>query len=115
MLSIHQIAETAHEVNRAYCAAIGDHTQPNWDNAPDWQKESAVKGVLAHMGKNLTPAESHQLWLDEKRMTGWKYGPVKDAAKREHPCFRPYDELPQEQRVKDYLFSAVVRSLKGIE
>ena len=25
---------------------------------------------------------------------GWKYGPVKDPEKKEHPCFVPYDDLP---------------------
>jgi hypothetical protein len=40
--------------------------------------------------------------------TPTKHGPVKDADKREHPDFMPYEKLsPQAQR-KDFLFAAVV-------
>jgi hypothetical protein len=101
-----QIAKTCHEVNRAYCASIGDNSQPPWENAPDWQKESAIKGP------GSSPKASHDSWLEEKRLNGWKYGPVKDPEKKEHPCFVPYAELPKEQQVKDALFIAVVESFK---
>jgi hypothetical protein len=112
-MKVEIIAKVCHEVNRAYCIGIGDNSQPSWEDAPDWQKESAIKGVeykLANAG--ASPDMSHQSWLEEKERTGWKYGPVKDPEKKEHPCFVPYDELPQEQRIKDYLFIAVVDSLK---
>lgn len=41
-MNIEQTAKTAHEVNRAYCLSIGDISQPSWEDAPDWQKKSAV-------------------------------------------------------------------------
>lgn len=103
-----QVAKIAHEVNRAYCKAIGDDSQPSWDDAPDWQKQSAVNGVnFHHANPDAGPSASHESWLAEKQAAGWKYGPVKDPDIKEHPCFVPYDDLPLEQRVKDYLFSAV--------
>lgn len=106
------IARVAHEVNRAYCTSIGDTSQPAWADAPQWQKDSAVAGVKAHLqNPGLTPQQSHELWLEHKRAEGWVYGPVKDVEKKEHPCFMPYDGLPQEQRTKDYLFKAVVAAL----
>lgn len=49
-----------------------------------------------------------------ERAAGWKYGPVKDPERKEHPCFVPYDGLPPEQRAKDYLFRAVVHQLSDI-
>jgi hypothetical protein len=112
-MNIEQIARLAHETNRAYCESLGDHSQPSWDHAPEWQRTSAVNGVQFHvdlLSKGITPAPSsaHDAWLEDKRRDGWKYGPVKDAAKKEHPCFVPYEQLPVEQRLKDYLFSAVV-------
>ena len=111
--TVEQIAQIAHETNKAYCQSIGDHSQPPWSTAPEWQKQSAVKGVEFHLGCHavgVTPAASasHDSWLAEKQADGWKFGLVKDAAKKEHPCFVPYGELPVEQRLKDYLFSAVV-------
>jgi hypothetical protein len=109
------IARVAHEINRAYCEAIGDNSQPTWENAPDWQKQSAENGVHFHVhNPNAGPDHSHNEWLREKEATGWKYGPVKDAAKKEHPCFVPYNQLPVEQKAKDYLFRAVVHALKNI-
>lgn len=106
------IARIAHEVNRAYCRSIGDESQPNWENAPDWQKDSALNGVKIHLLSELTPEQSHISWLKQKESEGWKYGPVKDVEKKEHPCFLPYSELELEQRTKDYLFKAVVDSFK---
>lgn len=32
---------------------------------------------------------------------------MKDAEKKEHPCFMPYDGLPMNQRLKDYIFAAI--------
>ena len=58
-----------------------------------------------------TPADSHKSWLMQKAADGWKYGPVKDAITKEHPCFVPYEQLPMEQKAKDYLFKAVCEQL----
>lgn len=111
--AVEGVARMAHAVNRAYCRAIGDNSQPHWRDAPEWQKESAIKGVLAHLAtEGLTPEQSHESWMEEKRRTGWKLGPVKDPEKKEHPCFMPYAELPLEQRIKDHLFKAVVEAAR---
>jgi hypothetical protein len=103
-------ARAAHEVNLAYCAAMRDHSQLPWEYAPPWARESAIKGVEGALA-GATPEQSHASWLEEKRRTGWKYGPVKDAEKKEHPCFLPYAELPAAQRVKDELYVTVVRAV----
>lgn len=110
--TVEDIARTCHEVNRAYCAALGDLSQAPWEDAPAWQRTSAISGVEHHLANpDSTPADSHKSWLAEKERDGWKHGPVKDPEKKEHPCCIPYEELPAEQRAKDYLFLAVVRSL----
>ncbi len=109
---IEACARAAHEVNRAYCLALGDTSQPPWESAPDWQKSSAMKGVAGALAGN-TPEQSHQCWLEEKAATGWKFGPVKDPEKKEHPCMVPYAELPADQRVKDELFLATVRAMSA--
>lgn len=108
----HSIARICHEVNAAYCAALGDHTQTDWDHAPEWQQQSAIKGVELHLANpNLGVDASHNAWMDEKRETGWTYGPLKDAEKKEHPCFVPYADLPTEQKAKDFLFRGVVHAV----
>jgi hypothetical protein len=103
-------ARAAHEVNRAYCIALGDMSQPGWDDAPDWQKSSARNGVAGALAGN-TPEQSHEAWLADKRAAGWTYGPVKDPEKKEHPCFVPYADLPTSQRAKDALFVSTVREM----
>lgn len=110
---IEACARAAHEVNRAYCFAIGDTSQPSWDDAPDWQKSSARNGVVGALQGN-SPEQSHESWLQEKAYNGWTYGPVKDPDKKEHPCFVPYAELPPEQRAKDALFVSTVRTVGAV-
>jgi hypothetical protein len=107
------IARVCHEANREYCSTLGDHTQPPWDEAPEWQTDSAVSGVEFHLANpEATAAASHENWLKDKAADGWKYGPVKDPEKKEHPCFCPFDQLPIEQQKKDKLFKAIVDALR---
>ena len=109
------IAQVAHEINRAYCASLGDVSQAAWADAPEWQQQSALAGVAMHIASPAaTPADSHASWLADKTAAGWVFGPVKDADKKEHPCCMPYDDLPAEQKAKDYLFRAVVHQLAAI-
>lgn len=111
-MKVIEIARVAHEVNKAYCEALGDTSQPSWEDAPQWQRDSAANGVKFHLlNPDAGPSHSHDEWLKEKEAAGWKYGPVKDADKKEHPCFVPYDQLPTEQKAKDFIFRAVVHAL----
>ena len=110
--SFTRIASVCHEANRAYCSSIGDDSQPSWDEAPDWQKISAIDGIAFRIANPGATAESmHQNWVETKLNNGWRFGPAKDPEKKEHPCMMPYSDLPPAQRVKDELFSAIVDAL----
>lgn len=110
-----EIARTAHEINRSYCIAIGDDSQKPWDESPDWQKDSAVDGIAFTLGHpDATPRDSHESWKKFKLADGWKYGEVKDAEKKEHPCMVEYEHLPLSQRIKDNLFQTTVRTLASL-
>lgn len=114
MLSAEAIARVCHEANRAYCRELRDDSQPSWDDAPAWQKESAIAGVAMHLAdRATTPQSSHHAWSEHKRERGWVHGPVKDPDAKTHPCLVPFDELPIEQQKKDTLFLAIVRALEG--
>lgn len=105
-------AITAHEINRAYCQALGDDSQPTWRDAPQWQVDSAVAGVRFHMGNpDAEASASHENWMRQKEAEGWVYGEEKNPEKKTHPCMVPFDELPESQRAKDYLFKQVIHSL----
>jgi hypothetical protein len=109
-----QIAQVAHEINKAYCESVGDLSQPSWEDAPNWQKTSAINGVQFHLDNpGASPSASHDAWMKQKTEEGWKHGPVKDPAKKEHPCYVPYEQLPAEQKSKDYLFKQTIHSLKA--
>jgi hypothetical protein len=109
------VAHICHEANRLYCLLVmGDDSQPEFDFAPDWQIESAENGVHAIMeGRVDGPRASHESWMKEKVEAGWIYGPEKnpDAVPPTHHCLVPYDELPELQRRKDHLFTAIVKAL----
>lgn len=109
------IAMVCHTVNAAFCRAIGDDTQPAWADATEDIKASAIVGVeykLANPG--ITPEQQHAAWMEHKAAQGWTLGEVKDAEKKTHPSMVPWDQLPGEQRVKDFLFQAVVDACKDI-
>lgn len=108
------IAQVCHEANRVYCESIGDNSQLPWAEAPDWQKESAINGVEHAEDPGAGPGDSHRCWLQEKKLSGWTWGPVKNPALKQHPCMVPFDELPPEQQMKDVLFLAVARSLMEV-
>ena len=110
-MELKQIAQICHETNRAYCLAIGDHSQVPWDEAPEWQRKSAIDGVRHATDPTATPADSHNNWLREKRLEGWVYGEEKSVDRKEHPCMVPFEQLPEDQQRKDVLFLAVSRAL----
>jgi len=109
------IAAICHEANRQCCRMIGDHSQVPWEQAAAWQRLSACKGVEYRLANpDATPEAQHEAWCEDKFADGWSYGGLKDPLKKEHPCLRPYHELPEHQQFKDTLFVAVVDSLKGL-
>lgn len=108
-----QIARVCHEVNRAYCQAIGDHSQPTWEDAPQWQKDSALLGVKLHTEKNVGPEASHESWMAQKVAEGWVFGPEKNPDAKTHPCIVPFYQLTAEQQAKDFIFRAVVHALRA--
>lgn len=107
-----QIARVCHEVNRAYCEALGDMSQPAWEDAPEWQRSSALLGVELHLhNPNAGPEASHESWMRQKVAEGWVCGFAKDPDLKTHPCIVPFNELPREQKAKDFIFRAVVHAL----
>ena len=109
------IAEVCHEANRALQRINGEVVNFPWESTSQSLRNSAIDGVRNILYNDATPEESHENWLRFKEAEGWTYGPVKDFAKKEHPCFVPYADLPEDQKVKDALFHAIVNALKTEE
>lgn len=113
MFTVEDIARVCHEANKSLCEMIGDNSQVPFNESPDWQRESSIKGVQFCLENPDAPASAnHESWLAEKEATGWKYGAVKNPDLKEHPCMVPYDQLPEQQRAKDHLFKSIVAGLR---
>lgn len=106
------IAMVAHQANKAWCQVNGDNSQPDWDLAPDWQRESIINGVKFRIENPGSSYDAmHINWLKEKEADGWVFGEVKDEVARTHPCMLPFDQLSEFHQKKDYLFSSIVDAL----
>lgn len=111
-MTVEQVARICHEANRGLCEANGDFSQKPWNDAADWQRESAIKGVeFARANPEAPDSAQHDAWMADKIANGWIYGDTKDADKKTHPCLVPFDQLPDFQRAKDTLFRGIVKAL----
>jgi hypothetical protein len=107
------IAAMCHQANKLWCEVNSDFSQKDWGDAEDWQKESAITGVVFRLGNPDAKEDAqHNAWMEDKIKDGWVYGEVKDAEKKTHPCIVPFDQLPLFQQKKDKLFCAIVDALK---
>lgn len=109
----YSIAVVCHEANRAWCVGNADDSQKLWVEAEEWQRDSAIKGVLFRLeNPDAKEDAQHNAWMKDKVDTGWVYGTIKDAEAKTHPCIVPFDQLPEFQQKKDKLFCAIVDALK---
>jgi len=108
---VERIARICNDANAAYCAATGDFTYGAWDSTPENIKESCRDGVRKHLqNPSMTPEASHEAWMSFKAANGYTYGPVRNEELKQHPCMLPYEQLPVQQRAKDFIFRAVVHA-----
>lgn len=111
-MTLEDIARVCHEANRALCLADGDDSQRLWDEAPLWQRESALAGVEFRAANPDAPdSATHDAWSADKRADGWRHGETKCPVAKTHPCLIPFDQLPPHQRAKDTLFGAICKAL----
>ena len=83
-MNVTDLAKVCYAANRAYCQTLGDNSQPAWEEAPEWQRTSAINGV------------SFQLVNPDSR-------PSRSV---------PYAELSEAQKAQDALFVGVVNALR---
>lgn len=55
---------------------------------------------------------AHEIWARQRLLDGWRHGPRRDDAKKEHPCLIAYEELPETE--KQYDRNAAMETLKAI-
>lgn len=106
-ISLEQVAIVCHQGNIAAQIAAGETPSPRWVWMRPEIKESTREGIRNAMAGS-TPEEMHASWSKNRLDAGWVYGEVKDEVAMTHPCLVPYSELPEEQRVKDFVMLDVV-------
>ena len=73
----------------------------------DIQLPQEVTSLIEPMAKNV-----HEVWAAGRIAGGWTYGPVRDDAKKKHPCLIPYEKLPDIE--KEYDRHTAISTLKFI-
>lgn len=107
------IAKVFHEALKTYNDGIGSTSLKHWEEAEEWQRESSLEQVQAHLDNpNLPDSWSHDSWMAEKIKKGWTYGLVRNDADKIHPMLVPYEQLPEGEKKKDKLIKAIVEALK---
>lgn len=114
-LTDEHIAQVVHEANRVLQGIFrtpGVPMAPAWDYFPKDQREGVIRGVAAmRADPDITPEASHESWVWDKLGNGWVLGDVKDAIAKTHPNLVPYADLPENERLKDHVFSGIVHAL----
>jgi hypothetical protein len=112
-IEVVEIAKVCHQANKAWCEAKGDNSQKDWEEAEDWQRQSAITGVIFRLSNpNAGKDAQHNAWMQDKINDGWVYGHIKDTVAKTHPCIVEFELLSEFQQKKDALFCAIVDSLK---
>jgi hypothetical protein len=55
---------------------------------------------------------AHDVWARRRLSEGWRYGPQRDEARKEHPSLVPYENLPESE--KEYDRSVAMETLRAI-
>lgn len=112
-MKVEDVAKVIHAANREVQKLTGEAVNEEWDNSPQWMKDSTILGIEGVYEGN-TPEKSHQSWCKTRVADGWVYGTVKDMELKTHPCLVPYNELPTLQKIKDSLFGNIANTFKDI-
>lgn len=108
-MKIETLAGMVHEANRVYCHSIEQYDKEPWDMTPkiiQYSIEQGIKFLAAN--PDQTPEQMHENWFQYKLDEGWTYGTEVDVAEKKHNCMMPYAELPENEKLKDRIFHAIV-------
>lgn len=105
------IARVAHQANRAIKEFYGEESSPSWN---EFTKEGQQRGIIGVekviANRKITASEIHQAWVDAMLADGWRHGPVLDTIKKLHPNLVSYEDLSDNQKLKDVVYLAIVKA-----
>jgi len=81
--------------------------QPQPIDTSGVQLSPEMEGLTELLARN-----AHDHWAVGRSGEGWKWGPRRDDARKEHPCLLPYDQLTEAE--KEYDRRTAMETLKAI-
>jgi len=70
-----------------------------------------LDGEILELTERLAK-NTHDVWAKQRLDDGWRRGPRRDDAKKEHPSLVAYEELPE--REKEYDRNTAIQTLKAM-
>lgn len=113
-INVETVAQMCHVANVVYSNACTGlmMQQKSWDELGIGEKKGRIEAIRKiSSGEIMAPRQNHDAWMKARRAEGWVYGVTKDEDNKTHPCLVDYDELPEEQRVKDDIFFSIIFGL----
>lgn len=84
-----------------------ENRTPRPADTPQVKLPEALSPLVERMAENV-----HEVWVRSRAEQGWRYGPLRDDLRKEHPCMVPYGELPEAE--KEYDRNTSVETLRFI-
>ena len=81
--------------------------EPRPIDASDVELDAEITAIAERLAEN-----AHEVWAKTKLQDGWRYGPLRDNARKIHPEIIPYDELTEGE--KEYDRAVAMGTLKAI-
>lgn len=77
-----------------------------WEQRDEKFKKNMIRAVARQCGKGLleSPKKLHDAWVVAYEKMGWKYGPVRNVEKKEHPDMVSFNKLGRKEQEKDWVF-----------
>lgn len=110
-------AKWIYEGTRLENVAAGRPINPEpWEQRDEYFRENMIKAVNLQCGPNrvTSPEELHNRWVSAYEKMGWKYGPVRNVEKKEHPDMVPFNELGKLEQDKDFVFFLMCEIVRGV-
>lgn len=83
----------------------------NYTPTPIDTSSVSLEPELLQLAEQLAE-NAHDVWARERFSQGWKYGPSRQDATKEHPCLVPYALLPDEEKIYDR--NTALETLKAV-
>lgn len=112
LFGVEDIARIVVNTNADYSNALGEQIA-YWDETSTEVKNSIIRGVISALRYDPTPEQNHQNFLDDRMKDGWTYGPEKNVELKQHPDLLPFEQLPTDQKAKNFIFLSLVKSLRS--